>query len=186
MTDTVYMTMRIIGSAAKTDRVINVIPDASSTAIQGYHYQFGKLVMPADSFQVRLPVYVFRKPGLKDSIVNLNLSVGTSADFKPGFDDFVRNSKSDRLHFKISITDRLVKPGRWDGYWVNYFGAYSEAKFQFIILVTGKKEWEGVAYPQDIDYMITSVREALRVYKETNGHPMLDESGNEITLPIPQ
>lgn len=183
VTDTLYMNMRIMGSAVNRDRVINLLVDSGSTAKPGYHFKFGPLVMPANEYQARLPVYIYRVPGLKDSLVDLIVEVAESADFKPGYDDYSRNSKLDRLHYKISFTDRLTKPQRWDGFWVTYFGVYSAKKFQFIIDVTGKVEWERVAYPQDINYMMQQVRDALRAYEETHGSPLLDENGNEITIP---
>src|SRR5690606_33962779 len=99
-----------------------------------------------------------------------------------GYNDKVRNSRFDRLHYKISITDQLLKPNRWDNYLVNYFGEYSRTKYQFMILKTGKTNWESAIFPQDLNFLIQTVKLDWIEYVNNNG-PMLDENGSEITFP---
>lgn len=180
--DTAYLTMRIMGSAVDRDRVIKVIVSPTSTAKEGYHFDFGPLIMPANEYQTQIPVFLYRKPGLKDSIVHLELAVGTSVDFKPGYEDKVRGSAFDRLHYKISFTDQVLKPRNWDSYLVNYFGEYSKTKFEFMIRKTGKSEWERAIFPQDLNFYIQTVKRELLEYEKVNG-PMLDENGNRISFP---
>jgi hypothetical protein len=181
--DTVYLTVRIMGSAVKFDRVMNIKVSDTSKAKAGYHYKIGSMIMPADSFQVRVPVYLYRKPGLKDSIVTIDFIMGESKDFKPGYGDIPStNYKLDRLHYKIALTDQLLKPGNWDSQYLSVFGAYSRVKFQFMINATGKTDWTSTPYPGDKNFLVQQVKYALYQYELVNG-PLIDENGEHVVLP---
>lgn len=183
VTDTIYIPLRIMGSAADKDRTFNVIVDDSSTAKKGYHFEFGPQVIAANSYDVSLPVYVYRKPGLKDSIVNAYLTIGESADFKPGYSDKAYTSDSlNKLHYRISINDQLLKPSNWDTRWASYFGTYSRTKHLFIIQTYGGPGWTSVSYPQDINFLVQSVKFALYNYELANG-PLIDENGERVVFP---
>ncbi|MCM5528934.1 DUF4843 domain-containing protein [Parasegetibacter sp. NRK P23] len=182
MTDTVYLWMRIMGSAVPKERVINIVAD-SGRAVAGYHYKLGPLVMPANAYETRIPVYLYRRPGLKDSIVSVMFSVQESADFKPGFPDNPGLSyRYDRLHYKVSITDRLVKPTNWESVWLGLFGAYSEVKFRFLIQATGKTSWNSYPLPQDQRFLVQTAKLALLEYEALNGY-LYDENNNIVFFP---
>lgn len=181
--DTVYLTVRIMGSAVKRDREMNIRVSDTSTAKAGYHFKLGPAIMPADSFQVRVPVYLYRKPGLRDSIVNVTFIMGESKDFKPGYNDIPGTSnKLDRLHYKLTITDQLLKPGNWDSQYAPVFGAFSRVKFEFMIAVTGKTDWNSTPFPGDKNFLVQQVKYALYQYELANG-PMMDENGERVVLP---
>ncbi|WP_341835695.1 DUF4843 domain-containing protein [Chitinophaga pollutisoli] len=182
MKDTAWITLRIMGLPADKDRAINIAVSDTSTAKLGYHFEMGPLVMPADSFQKRIPVILYRKPGMKDSILTIDLSVQESADFKPGYNDKPASSPIDRLHYKISVTDQLLKPARWDVSLAGSFGAYSETKFRFMIQSTGKTDWNSTIFPADQQFLIQTVKYALYKYEEQFG-PMIDENGDRVEFP---
>lgn len=180
--DTIYIPLRIMGSATDQDRTFDIIVDDSSTAVRGYHFDFGSMVIPANSYAVDLPIYLYRKPGLKDSIADAYLTIGETADFKPGYGDKVRIDPYDRLHYKISINDQLLKPSDWDFSWLFFLGDYSKAKHLFINQVYGSGEWTDLMFPQDMNFLVQTVKFAYYEYKQENG-PLIDENGNEVTFP---
>lgn len=181
-TDTIYIPLRIMGSASAKDRVFNIIVDDSSTAKRGYHFEFGPQVIPANSYSVELPVYLYRRPGLKDSIADAYLTIGETPDFKPGYGDKVRLDPYDRLHYKISINDQLLKPSDWEVSWIFYFGDYSKAKHLFINQTYGSSEWTDLMFPQDINFLVQKVKYAFYQYEQANGS-LIDENGNQVTFP---
>lgn len=182
MQDTVWLTLRIMGSTTDKDREIRLGVSDTSKAREGYHFSFGPLVVPASQFEARVPVVLYRKPGLKDSLLTIDLAVEESKDFKPGYNDKPGNAAIDRLHYKISVTDQLLKPARWDVSLAGSFGTYSQVKFRFMILETGKTDWNSTIFPGDLQFLIQTVKYALYKYEEANG-PMLDENGARVVFP---
>lgn len=173
-TDTVQLQYRIIGSASDQDRPLKLVAAAESTAKQGYHFTLGEAVVKANEFATVVPVYLHRKPGLKDSIVQLILELESNEHFGLGFND--------KLRYKLTFTDILRKPNNWDSVWAAYFGTYSEVKFRFLISVTGKSNWESFPFPQDSRYLAQRARNALLEYIQQNG-PLIDEFGAEVFFP---
>lgn len=182
MVDSVYLQLRIMGDARPYNREINIQLSDTSTARAGYHFKLGPTIMPAGSFETRIPVYLYRRPGLKDSTVTADFVIGTSKDFKPGYDDLPTVAVTNRLHYKISIDDRLVKPERWDGTLASYFGTYSLVKLNFMIRATGRLDWTVLIYPNELSNLAQVTREAWSNYVAANG-PLKDENGAVIEFP---
>jgi hypothetical protein len=182
--DTAWLNFRIMGDAVGHDREIKLKVLDSSTAVAGYHYAVQPLVLPANEFTATVPVLLYRRPGLKDSMVHVVFEIAESGDFKPGYNDKPNPfaHKYDRLHYKISINDQLLKPGNWDNSLAPNFGTYSMTKFKFMIDVTGKTVWTGSIYPGDLQYLIQTVKLALYNYEQANG-PMYDENGEQVVFP---
>jgi hypothetical protein len=179
------LTVRIMGSTSNQDRVVNINIDDSSTAKPGYHFTIGSMVIPANEFQATVPVTIYRRPGLKDSLLHIFFTIAESKDFKPGFDDIPGTLyKKTRLHYKISFNDYLLKPTRWDVSIAPYLGAWSEVKFRFVILVTGKTSWDAAidSTPGIMNFVTTTAKNALRDYEAANG-PLIDENGQQVTFP---
>jgi hypothetical protein len=174
LTDTINIPFRIIGTSSESDRKISFVPRADATAKEGYHYKIGEAVIRANEFSTTVPVYVFRKAGLKDSVVTVILDLKESADFKLGY--------ADRLNYKISITDILLKPTLWDGVWSGYFGSYSEVKFRFLLEATGRTNWNAYPFPQDTRYLSQKAKNALLAYNQANGD-LIDENGEVVIFP---
>jgi hypothetical protein len=180
--DTVYLWLRIMGSAQNKDREVSIIAKENSTAKRGYNYEFGPLVIPANQYEARIPVYVYKQPGLKDSIMLLDLAIGESKDFKPGYTDRGATwNQTDRLTYRIYITDQLTKPSNWDTQLLPVYGTYSRVKFQYMISVTGRTNWSGLL-PQDGNFLAQQVKVAYYNYVQANG-PLIDEFGNPVVFP---
>lgn len=181
--DTFYLNVRITGFPVDYDRKINIVTDASSTAIAGYHYQITNPIIPAGAYDNDLEVVVFRRDGLKDSLVTTMLNIEDSEDLRAGYDDLgswpVSRVKYSRRQYKLSITDKLVKPSNWDSTWLPSFGTYSNVKIRYITEVTGFTNWTGSVYPQDKDFVVQKARYELYKYEQENGD-LLDENGEPV------
>lgn len=174
ISDSILVNFRIIGTASAKDREIKLAPTANSTAKVGYHYKVGKALIKAGQFSARIPIYLYRKPGLKDSTLLLILNIVESQDFKPGFPRDIR--------YKITLNDVLNKPTNWETSWAPFFGSYSQVKFKFLIAVTGKSNWNSPPLPQDSRYLSQKARNALLEYNQQYG-AMIDENGAEVFFP---
>lgn len=178
VTDTAYVVVRIMGDATDRDRVVNLVPMETSTAVEGRDYDFGSLLVHAGNYQDTLQIYLHKTAAMKDSVFKLFLQIGESPDFKQGFTD-ERYSQS-RQVYKIYITDQLIKPASWS---TNWFGTYSTVKFQFMILATGKSDWDSAPiFPAELNYLAQQVKQALVTYEQENG-PLIDEFGNKVVFP---
>jgi hypothetical protein len=182
ITDTVYLALRIMGSATATDREIKFSVAEGSTAKLGYHFAFGPLVMPAGQYETLIPVYLHRKAGLKDSILTARIRVLESKDFKPGYDDVISGSVLSRLEYRIVMNDQILRPSNWTADYQPYFGVYSVVKYRFMIEVTGKTTWNAAMTPGEINDLVGQVKFALYNYQQANG-PLLDENGLAVVFP---
>lgn len=182
LVDSVYLQLRIMGNARPYDREINIQLSDTSTARQGYHFVLGPQIMPAGQYETKIPVYLYRRPGLKDSTITADFIIGASKDFQPGYDDLPTVAVTNRLHYKISMDDRLVKPERWDGMLAPYFGAWSLVKLNFMIRATGRLDWTVLIYPNELSNLSQLSREAMSMYVAANG-PLIDENGAVVEFP---
>lgn len=174
VTDTINVEFRIIGTPSATDRTIKLEPRAGATAKAGYHYSIGPAVVKANSDSTIVPIYVYRKAGLKDSTVNVILDIKENEDFKLGY--------LGRLKYKLSISDILSKPTIWDGAWAPYFGSYSEVKFRFLLAATGRTDWNSYPFPADSRFMSQRAKNALLVYNQQFGD-LIDENNERVVFP---
>jgi hypothetical protein len=172
--DSVLMRFRIIGNAVSKDREIKLVPRAISTAKAGYHYKIGKAIVKANAFDALVPVYVYRRAGLKDSTVLAIFDIQENTDFKAGYPK--------QLRFKLTVSDILTKPAIWDNAWSPYFGTYSQAKFRFLLTVTGRTNWTSSPFPGDSRFLSQRARNALLEYNQQYG-PLIDENGQEVFFP---
>lgn len=189
MVDTVKISVRIMGTAKNTDRVVKLARvDSSSTAVEGTHYEFLPYVVKAGQYNADLPVVIKRTPEMKTQEYRLWVRVMESADFAPG----VPNSPVTGFHagatldYLIRINDFLTKPSNWDSQLNTYFGGYSQVKYKFIIDNTGRTEFPVGAAPAlsfgEMQYYKAFVKSKLVDYVALNG-PLIDEFGGTVTFP---
>lgn len=182
-TDTIFLRFRIMGTTKSYDREIKLNVLDGSTAKAGYHYKIEKLFIPANAYDAEVPLILFRRLGLKDSLVTAQLEIMETVDFKKGYDDITQGSKLSRQTYKFSLTDKLAKPSLWDSFWKDLYGEYSNTKLLFLTSATGYRTWNTPVYlPQDQNQMVQSARLSLYEYEKANG-PLIDENGNHVTLP---
>ncbi|WP_256005741.1 DUF4843 domain-containing protein [Pedobacter deserti] len=172
--DSFMVSFRISGTASSSDRTFNLVPVSGATAKLGYHYSLGPLVIKANTFQAIVPIYFYRKPGLKDSLVQATLEIQENENFKQGI--------AQRQRFKFRLSDIFSKPTNWETTWASYFGSYSEVKFRFLLTATGKTNWNSSPLPQDSRVLSQIARNALLEYNQQNG-ALIDEFGQEVSFP---
>lgn len=181
--DTFYLHCRITGLAVDRDRQINIIADEKGDAQAGYHYEILESVIPAGQYDNGIPIVVYRRPGLQDSVVTAHLRIVDSDDLRAGYNDVgagpVYRDKYTRQEFKLTITDRLVKPANWDSAWRPVFGEYSEVKIRFISNAADFTDWTGVVFPQDKNFIVQTAYYALYEHEQANGD-LIDENGNAV------
>ena len=172
--DTINVEFRIIGTPSSTDRTIKLEPRAGATAKEGYHYKVGPAVVKANAVSTVVPIYVYRREGLKDSVVSVILDIKENEDFKLGY--------LGKLRYKVSISDILSKPTIWDSAWSPYFGSYSQVKFRFLLEATGRTEWNSFPFPADSRFMSQRAKNALLLYNQQYGD-LFDENNERVVFP---
>jgi hypothetical protein len=187
--DTVWLPVRVSGSAADHGRIIKLSAvSAGTTAVQGVHYKLLDYTMPKDSFRTNLGVVLLRDPSLQDTSVVLKLELQPTDDFPVLMKDTIMGDGKfySRNSYKINFTDRLIKPSNWDSYLITFFGAYSNVKFRFMAETLGVSSFpnsgpNALKYPQ-LQYYQNVVRNALVEYNAAHG-PLIDENGNSVVFP---
>ena len=172
--DSIMLSFRISGTASTSDRTFNVVPVAGTTAKLGYHYSLGPLVIKANEYKAIVPIYLYRKAGLKDSLLKVILEVQENDNFQQGLEK--------RLRYKFTLSDIFSKPTNWETVWLSYFGGYSEVKFRFLLGATGKTDWNSYPLPQDSRVLSQIARNALLEYNQTVG-ALIDEFGQQVFFP---
>ncbi|MBV7531399.1 DUF4843 domain-containing protein [Chitinophaga sp. sic0106] len=175
--DTIWLNLRITGKAGNTDRKINIQLDDSSTATAGKHFMMPQAVIAAGTYSVRTPVIILRSPDEKDSVFTAYFSIGDSPDLQKGY--------SDKLSYKISVTDQLVKPSDWNGITELFYGSYSKVKHQFMVsrLGTTAVTMSTGAQFSELMSILQKMRVDLLKYEAING-PLIDENGTRVTFPV--
>ncbi|SEW54218.1 DUF4843 domain-containing protein [Chitinophaga arvensicola] len=173
LTDTIYLNIRISGVASDKDRKFNLMTGENSTAIKGKHFDIGETVIKAGVYAIKFPVYLHRTPDMKDKIFSIYFRMGSSDDFKAGFDN--------SLTYQVKVTDKLLKPADWSDF---FYGSYSLAKHQFMVSRLGTTAitmGTGAQFSQ-IMSILQKMRVELIKYENVNG-PLIDENGNRVTFP---
>lgn len=170
--------VRIMGQAASYDREINLIVEDSSTAVQGEHFDLpDAVIMPANAFEVYVPIYLYRTEDLKESVKRAYFTLKDSEDFIVGYQD-------NQQHI-ITVTDKLTRPNDWNGGLTDlFYGVYSVRKHEFMVQTLGTTSitmGTGAAISQMMSFQ-QQMLVALAKYKTENGS-MIDENGNEVTFP---
>ncbi|MDD7888020.1 DUF4843 domain-containing protein [Flavivirga sp. 57AJ16] len=170
--------IRVMGQAAAFDREVNLVVEDSSTAIQGVHYDMPTpIILPANAFEVYVPLYVYRTEDLKEEIKSLYFSLKESEDFIVGY-------QGNSQHI-ITITDKLTRPSDWYGGLTDlFYGAYSIRKHEFMVQTLGTISitmGTGGAISQMMSFQ-QQMLVALTKYEAENG-PMIDENGNQVLFP---
>ena len=172
----VKIPLEIAGYAVAYDRKYKVKVDESrTTAKEGLHYKAleDEYVLPRDSFVSVLPVTVYCKDLLLDSVaVALQINLVPTEDFA--------NETLDRQTVRICVSNFLQKPSLWDMiYGRKYFGPYSKVKHKLILQVCQLKDLP--PYGSDTRNLLVGYGMVMKNYFEEN-YPVYDEK-NQIIEP---
>ncbi|SHM03699.1 protein of unknown function [Chitinophaga jiangningensis] len=170
LTDTIYLPLRIIGEASKTDRQVGCELIAAASTADPSTFEILPAIIPANSYTGTIPVKVNRAAVLKKTEMRLWIQIINSADFKTGV--------SDQLKYLIRLNDFLSKPSSWRD---NLFGKYSNVKYDLIIKATGVVDYTGLDYISERN-LLQECRNALYAYENDHGF-LYDENGEPVVFP---
>lgn len=121
--------VEIAGYAATNQRKFKVAVDEKiTTATVGTHYKAleAEYTIEPNAFTGKIPVTFYCTDAtLDEKFVHLALRIVPTDDFGCGM--------ADRQLCKLSVSNILLKPGSWDGWWSRYFGVYSKVKHKIIL-----------------------------------------------------
>ena len=183
---TLYIKVKIMGNVSAADRRFYAEPaDPATNAIAGTDYELLPGTIKANQMEGLLPVVLHRTEAMKTEIKKLKFKIADRGDFKMG--------TVERSFFTLTWNDAYLKPDNWDTLpgIAQYFGAYSIAKYKFIIEVLGISQFPmqtagynpaqySGAQMQDFKAQLKS---ALQVYNNTHSTPLMDEFNNAVTFP---
>lgn len=197
--DTVLFDIYAVGGVSTKDRTfalqqmeIGQTSDGNqvNNAVPGKHYvafnapeATKNFVIKAGTIHAKVPIILLRDESLKTSTQTLAFRVIENDDFKVG--------EASRLTRKVTFTDRLSRPDRWDEatFARYYLGKYSIKKHEFMIEVTGQ-DWDQdfllLLYSESglLSYWTGFLKVALMDYNnEHPGEPLLDENKELIVFP---
>lgn len=187
MQDTVWVRLNAMGKTESFDRpfaIVQTNTGKSDAAISGTHYKpfdaagiKEKMVIPADSVNVKFPIVFLRHSSLELNEVRLEMEVAGNEHFRPGIEQW--------REFVVTTTAMAVKPDLWDSRWRYYFGpTWGTVKFRFIIEATGYTEWD--AFPADMSYLTYLQATVLQKFEEYNRdnpeNPLREANGDLVAF----
>lgn len=168
------MTVRVMGKATNYDRKVNLSVVTAKTTAGSHQYTFpSSVTIPANEYKSSFPVVLKRTDDLANKTVSLCFEITASDDFQAGVEE---NSS-----LSIRWNDKISKPNDWDKSLAEFFGTYSDAKYLFIIDITGISDFSNLSWSEKWSMQITLIT-ALQEYEKQNGQ-LLDEDGNPVNFP---
>jgi hypothetical protein len=182
--DTLYITANLTGKPAPTDRpfVLEVIKDSSN--VNPADYTVGPTVLPANAFSAQVAIIV------KKNVQGLNLlKERAKLVFRFVPNEHFLNGEPNRDMFRVIWYNFLAQPASW--FIIQpMVGAFSQAKYRFIIDVLGVTEFTRYQGNTNVLLGIQSIlRKALKDYNENpanagrpEGWPYLDDNGQPLVI----
>lgn len=182
--DTLYLVANLTGKPAATDLPFAVEVVKDSTNVTSADYTIGETIMPANSFEARIPVIVKKNvPGLDLKKQRAKLVFR----FVPN--EHFLNAQPGRDLFRITWFDFLARPASWSAI-ESVAGTFTQAKYRFIMEVLGVSEFS--RFQNNFNLLLAvqaSLRKALKDYNENpanagrpEGWPYLNDDGTPLTF----
>jgi len=170
------MTLFIMGEATANERLVKIEVVKGETTASAEQYSCPtEISVPANAYSVPFTVVLKRTSDLSSKNVRLRIRITDSGDFKAGV--------VEQNGFTMKWNDTLSKPRNWDEL-NEFFGAFSLAKFRFIIDTLGIGEFDTntMTWGQLNNYRIV-MKNALTAYNESHpGNPLKDENGQLVSF----
>ncbi len=187
--DTVWLDVRLTGPLADYDRPLAIEQtnqDGVNAAVAGRDYEAfdspdlaAKMVMPANSVSVAIPIVVKRTAQMNDTEYRLDLALGTNDYFVTGLVDMQT--------YTIKLTAMASQPANWNttlnnGY-TRAFGPWGQEKMRFLIDHIGYTDFDDTLSDIDLQYFYNlKARNAMTEYLLTHS-PLKEADGTEVTFP---
>lgn len=178
--DTLYLKMRVAGTVADHDRVVQIETAAGTTARIGVDFKLPGTVLHSGQTDVLYPLILFRTPEMKLTTFRLALIPKASDDFDANGPTGLEIGGTVSLDTLIvNVNDQVTEPTWWADV-ASDFGSYSAVKYQFMIQTMGYSDFSSLSTPQYYNAVI-KLRNALAAYEKENGE-LIDEFGNPVSF----
>lgn len=129
---TMNVIVTLTGNTSDKDRAFKLDVVSEETNVSAADYEIGSTILPAGKRSVTVPVKIKRNitdVDITKGNAKLTLTVGSTDELAAGI---VEKNK-----FSIVWCDYLVKPDWWDAYIDYYVGAFTQARYKFILDFSG-------------------------------------------------
>ena len=163
------------GRPITTDLDYELMIDSDMTTASSADYTFEtKKVWKANRNKDTIKITLHKTSALDNQVVRLTLRVKENDNFRVG-------PKPNSL-YRVVFTSQAVRPSWWTDRIVNeYLGAYSEAKYQQLIIATGVSDLENKS-ATELRYYALKLKYHLQKAKD-EGNPIMD-GDYEMSVPV--
>lgn len=180
----VHMVVAIIGNAADHDRPYRIVPNTSSTAIEGKHYEIISKDFSIKKNQLRDTIWLSfkRTPDMKDKDFVLSFDLLENEHFSVDMEYKITNKttgqKLNFIQYRWFINDIIKKPARWLDV---YLGTFSRTKLNLMVEVlnvdpqyldTSVSIAEVSAYGKFMQRYLNEQKAAGNLILDEDGQPM--------------
>jgi len=173
--DTIWFEANVMGNAASTDREIGIsVVTDSSNAKENVDFKIASKIMPAGAFKVNIPIVIYKKAVVTDSVLRLQLAVAENDNFKLGY--------AGKTKAVFLWGYKYLKPDNYDN--SNYASAFgmpfSRVRTQFIL-----DSCHITSFPDPNNRYLMGlynqiIRNALTNYNRTHTPALKDENGTQL------
>ena len=126
--DTFNVPIKTQGFVVDYNRSVKIEALTSSSAIKGTHFNIPtSVIIPADSINGVVPIYLFRTPDMKEKVLSIKIKLVPNGHFNTNIVGEDEELSFDE--FELTISDILVEPLFWTQFGYRYLGTFSIKKF---------------------------------------------------------
>jgi hypothetical protein len=183
--DTLYIPLHVMGNSAPVDRPVTVEVVTETSNAPAPAYTIEEASIPANAFHGQIPVVIQRTaPGLDLTSESARLALRLVAN--EHFETGIPGTST----YTVIWCDFLAQPATWSA--IAVVGPFSQARYKFIIDVTGETEF-GAYRAFRARTLLYTLREALAGYNadpanagRPEGWPYRDDDGTPLVFPTLQ
>lgn len=198
MVDTIYIPIYLTGLLSDQDRAFELEILPQSTAVKGQHYELTDMLFPAKATTYSYPIIIYNHADLTKTPKTLKIGFRENKNFQLGATGSFQNLGATAQNgdpnfvytfptFQLKLTNVLAKPTTWNVETDYYFGAYSNAKFLFMMEVLKMHDFRTTSRGGKVEYadilnFLQRLRIGLKNYELSHGGPLLDEFGQRVII----
>lgn len=133
---TINLIVTLTGNTSDNDRPFKLDVVSEETNVSASDYEIGSTILPAGMRVVTVPVKIKRNitdVDITKNLAKLTLKVASTDQLIAGIEE--------RNQFSIVWCDYLIRPDWWDGTIDYYIGAFTQARYKFILDFSGMTEF---------------------------------------------